>query len=111
MKQNLNNIIKKALRESIEELSRDWEPEFPTGTGEIGDGTPYEEDVQLAEEAPEEKTPEEKTPVEEPEIPEEKPLDEPSVEEEPVETSVDEPLNEEAKRFNDILDRISKLYD
>lgn len=106
MKQNLNNIIKKALRESIEELSRDWEPEFPTGTGEIGDGDPYEEDVQLAEEAPEEKTP-----VEEPEIPAEKPLDEPSVEEEPVETSVDEPLNEEAKRFNDILDRISKLYD
>lgn len=42
---NLDLAIRKALRESIEELSREWEPKFATGNGPVGDDAPFEKEV------------------------------------------------------------------
>lgn len=42
---NLDNVIRKALRESIEEMSREWEPKFETGNGPVGDDAPFEKPV------------------------------------------------------------------
>lgn len=41
----LDNAIRKALRESIEEMSREWEPKFETGNGPVGDDAPFEKSV------------------------------------------------------------------
>ena len=42
---HFDNVVRKALRESIEEMSREWEPKFEAGNGPVGDDAPFEKGV------------------------------------------------------------------
>lgn len=42
---NLDEAIKRALRESIEAHAREWEPDFKTGVGPVGDDAPFDNKV------------------------------------------------------------------
>ena len=42
---NFDDIVRKALRESIEAHAREWEPKFNAGNGPVGDDAPFDKGV------------------------------------------------------------------
>ena len=48
---NFDNLVRRALRESIEAHAREWEPKFETGNGPVGDDAPFDKGVNEENEA------------------------------------------------------------